>query len=102
MFAEKGLNNTTMQTIANEAGISKGLMYHYFSSKNDIMQACLEWAMDDAQRLFDEIDCLPGTSIEKLFYFTKSALSQKRRDSFRIIQKLITAEELRFVDELVS
>lgn len=102
VFAEKGFENTTMQTIANETGISKGLMYHYFSSKNDIVQACLEWAMDDSKNLIDEMEHLPGTSIEKLLYFSRGSLSQERRDSFRIIQRLITVDEKinkRFVEQ---
>ncbi len=102
VFAEKGFENTTMQTIASETGISKGLMYHYFPSKNDIVQACIEWAMDDSKNLIDEMEHLPGTSIEKLLYFSRGSLSQERRDSFRIIQRLITVDEKihkRFVEQ---
>ncbi|MCE5202200.1 MAG: TetR/AcrR family transcriptional regulator [Synergistaceae bacterium] len=39
LFLEKGFKNTTVQDIADAAGISKGLIYRYFSSKNEILEA---------------------------------------------------------------
>lgn len=37
LFAEKGYHSTTIQEIADKAGISKGSFYVYFSSKEDFM-----------------------------------------------------------------
>lgn len=36
LFIEKGLLATSVSEIALEAGISKGLMYHYYKSKEDL------------------------------------------------------------------
>lgn len=36
VFAEKGFAATKISNIASEAGLSHGLMYHYFKTKNDI------------------------------------------------------------------
>lgn len=38
-FATKGFHNTSMSTIAKEAGISIGLTYNYFSSKDELFKA---------------------------------------------------------------
>lgn len=38
-FAEKGFHNTTISYIAKEAGISTGLTYNYFSSKEDLLKS---------------------------------------------------------------
>jgi len=37
VFLEKGYENTTMEAIAQKAGISKGGLYHYFPSKDMVM-----------------------------------------------------------------
>lgn len=37
-FARKGFHETTMQDIAREAGVSYGVVYHYFDSKDDVIQ----------------------------------------------------------------
>lgn len=36
-FAERGYHNTTIQQIATAAGVSKGLIYNYFSSKEQLL-----------------------------------------------------------------
>ena len=36
-FAEKGFKGTSINDIANSAGISKGLAYNYFKNKNELM-----------------------------------------------------------------
>ncbi|MGV8144381.1 MAG: TetR/AcrR family transcriptional regulator [Methanothermobacter sp.] len=37
VFLEKGYQNTTMENIAKNAGLSKGGLYHYFKSKDMIL-----------------------------------------------------------------
>lgn len=39
MLRERGYENTTMRAIAKEAGVSLGNAYHYFGSKEDLIQA---------------------------------------------------------------
>jgi TetR/AcrR family transcriptional regulator, cholesterol catabolism regulator len=42
VFAEKGYANTTIIDIAGAAGISSGLMYHYFPGKEKLLEAAIE------------------------------------------------------------
>ena len=37
LFLEKGYENTTMQDIVEASGMSKGAIYHYFKSKQEIV-----------------------------------------------------------------
>lgn len=37
LFAEKGFESTTVQEVVDAAGVTKGAMYHYFSSKDDVL-----------------------------------------------------------------
>jgi len=39
MFANRGYASTSISDIAKKAGVSKGLIYHYFSSKEEILEA---------------------------------------------------------------
>lgn len=41
LFAERGYHGTSISKIATEAGISKGLLYNYFASKEDLLRALL-------------------------------------------------------------
>jgi AcrR family transcriptional regulator len=42
VFAQKGFTRATNKDIAREAGITAGLIYHYFASKEDVLRAILE------------------------------------------------------------
>ena len=42
VFAEKGFARATNRDIAREAGITTGLIYYYFKSKEDLLRAALE------------------------------------------------------------
>ncbi len=42
LFGERGYENTSVSTLAKAAGIGKGTIYSYFSSKNEILLAFCE------------------------------------------------------------
>jgi AcrR family transcriptional regulator len=42
VFAEKGFANTTIKDIARAAGMSDGLLYHYFTSKEKLLETAVE------------------------------------------------------------
>ncbi len=42
LFARKGYGNTSMEEIAREAGISKGLIYNYFRSKQQLLEELIK------------------------------------------------------------
>ncbi|GED18739.1 MULTISPECIES: TetR/AcrR family transcriptional regulator [Kurthia] len=48
LFAQKGFHSTSIQDILDEAHISKGTFYNYFSSKKDCLVAILEIGRSDA------------------------------------------------------
>lgn len=40
-FAERGFDATTLDVIARRAGVTKGTIYHYFASKDDLLAHCI-------------------------------------------------------------
>ncbi|MCF7805910.1 MAG: TetR/AcrR family transcriptional regulator [Candidatus Marinimicrobia bacterium] len=47
IFAEKGFQQTTMQEIAETAGVGKGTIYRFYSSKDDLLSSLVEFAIED-------------------------------------------------------
>jgi AcrR family transcriptional regulator len=45
LFSQKGLAATSIQEIASQAGISVGLMYHYYRSKEELFSELVETAV---------------------------------------------------------
>lgn len=44
LFAERSYDEVSIDDIAREAGVSKGLLYHYFGGKRDFYVACVREA----------------------------------------------------------
>jgi AcrR family transcriptional regulator len=65
VFAQKG-SSATMSDIADKAGVSQGLPYRYFSSKEEIFSILLRETIVSAKEYDRIIKELPGTSSERL------------------------------------
>ncbi|MFE7063834.1 TetR/AcrR family transcriptional regulator [Sutcliffiella sp. NPDC057660] len=91
VFAENGLKLTKISMIAKEAGISHGLLYHYFQSKEEVLYNSLEWAMTGTEELFDQVNNLNASPKERIKHFLKIAFTEGNSDVFRVIQHTIRA-----------
>lgn len=56
LFSEKGFKGTSISDIANAAGVSKGLAYNYFKSKNELMIAVLKLFEEEIGKMFYVIE----------------------------------------------
>ena len=54
IFFEKGLNNSTMDEVAEEAELSKGTLYLYFKSKEEIHFEIKSRALNILRKMFQE------------------------------------------------
>ncbi|HFA51820.1 MAG TPA: TetR/AcrR family transcriptional regulator [Bacteroidetes bacterium] len=53
LFAHNGYGHTSISKIAAAAGISKGLMYNYYDSKEALLQAILQKGLDFGDSLLE-------------------------------------------------
>lgn len=74
LFARRGLAATKIGDIAKAAGVSHGLLYHYFESKEAIYVELVKSAWEDAVETALQVDALPVEPLEKLRVFTETVL----------------------------
>jgi len=55
LFFKKGYDNTSVAAIIDEIGIAKGTFYHYFSSKEDLLDRIIERQVEKINLLIDEV-----------------------------------------------
>ncbi|MBS3769471.1 MAG: TetR/AcrR family transcriptional regulator [Bacteroidales bacterium] len=53
LFGREGYHNGSISKVAKKAGISKGLVYNYFNSKEDIVRAILNSGIEEMLNIFD-------------------------------------------------
>jgi AcrR family transcriptional regulator len=114
LFSELGYEATSVRAIAREAGISLGLMYNYFSSKEELLQEIFRRSVEDIQASFlQDPDGPPYTSgIEQHIRHTVGILKEKRdfwkllhsiRLQSKVVQQLLAEmqeETLRIEDRI--
>lgn len=55
VFAERGYRNTRIDDIAEAAGVTKGAVYHYFATKEELLLRAIEHYHDRAFGQIDEV-----------------------------------------------
>lgn len=60
VFAERGPHAASMSEIAARAGVSKGLAYRYFESKEELLARVLRSRLNDLRQVVDSLDELPA------------------------------------------
>ena len=56
LFAKKGYENTTVNSIIEAVGISKGGFYHHYNSKEELLEDIVRMLIGDMVAIFEEID----------------------------------------------
>ncbi len=56
VIANHGYNGATISMIAKEAGISKGLLYTYYESKEQLLEALITFGMEKAAAFLEDPD----------------------------------------------
>jgi AcrR family transcriptional regulator len=101
LFSEKGYESTTMEEIAKRAELSKGLLYFYFDSKEEIFIKIVEEAYD---RLLPRLRILKGEKLDppsKLMKFIETELDfyMKNKRLHQIIVSLMEGFTLKDMEE---
>jgi len=83
LFAYRGYHSTSMREIARELGMNQSSLYHYFSSKEDILFKLMNDAIDDVFVTLEDIyaaDLLPEDKLKRVLdsYIRSYAGDQER------------------------
>jgi AcrR family transcriptional regulator len=116
VFAEETYHTASVSKIAKEAGVSKGLLYNYFDTKEDLLRAIMSNLMEEILQYFDFSDETPLTDesvtdwIKKSLYIVKDDVKRWRfytslsmqPDVTPIFMEMATNEIQRFMERFVA
>ncbi|WP_152395720.1 TetR/AcrR family transcriptional regulator [Paenibacillus guangzhouensis] len=85
VFSRRGIIGTKMSMIAAEAGVSHGLVYHYFKTKNELFTMLIQEAVQTSISSIEGLSQLPGSSLEKIQLLTKHILDKENTPYFMLI-----------------
>ncbi len=105
LFAEKGVQRTSLQDIANRLGITKPALYYHFSSREDLVRSILTPLIEDGERFIAVQEKRTGADragprelLEGYFDFH----FRHRADLVLAVTELTTLADLGLVDKLLA
>lgn len=103
LFAEKGFDASSINMIANRAGVSKGLMYNYFESKEDLIITIIHNGLDEFLTVFDANKDGVLTEGEFVYFIDKTFEILKENLHFWKLYFMVMAqpEVLKLVEEKI-
>lgn len=83
-FAKKGMSNTQIKDICDEAGVSIGTFYHYFENKDDLIVKRF-WEFDEPYTKLSDTDFATEDAIKNIvdfsLYFAREAFNKGKKDA---------------------
>ncbi len=80
VFAQRGYHGSRVGDIAEEAGVAHGLLYHYFSSKEQVLQVVFSENWGELLERFRAVEAADEPAAEKLEGIAKILLRTWRND----------------------
>lgn len=95
-FANEGYFSTTINHIARHAGISKGLLYNYFESKEALLKAIILKSIAEVLNYFD-INRDGYLSEEEFEFFIRkiNVMLKEKRSFWRLLFQLLMQNDVR-------
>ena len=103
LIAKNGYEATSIAMIAKMAGVSKGLLYNYFTSKEELVKALVMGAMDEGDKLIEELlSDDPKQTLKNLFQWFFREM-RERHDHWRLMTELtFKIDKFDFVHDIVA
>ncbi len=95
VFARKGMA-AKMSDVASAAGISQGLAYHYFPSKEAIFLALVRQLDQPADELRATVRKIPGTPLVRLAHIISAMIERRKRfpEFYQFMSRALEEESL--------
>jgi len=72
VFTQKGFDEARMDDIADETGLSKGTLYNYFKSKDDLIIAILDRIFQREFKVFESLDFASMSATDAIWTFAET------------------------------
>ncbi len=101
LIAKNGFETTSISQIAKEAGVSKGLMYNYFDSKEDLLKAIINNALEVGEQLMtNQLSDDPSETLANVFRWFFQDLRSHGEEWKLLVEITFKVNKFDFVKEL--
>lgn len=102
LFAEKGVQRTSLQDIAARLGITKPALYYHFSSRDELIRSIVEPLIDEGERFVAEHEASRSATPRELLEGYFDYHYRHRADLMLVVSELTTLADLGLIDQLLA
>jgi AcrR family transcriptional regulator len=102
LFAQKGVQKTSLQEIADKLGITKPALYYHFASREDLLRSIVQPLIDAGQRFVAEQEKATAVEARALFEGYFDFHYEHRQDILLLLAELTTLAELGLIDVVLA
>ena len=102
LFVRQGVQQTSLQEIADHLGITKPALYYHFASREELVRSIVTPLLDDGEtflaRVEERTDITPREVMEGFFDFHH----RHRKDMLLLLTEMTTLAELGLIDVVLA
>ncbi|MDQ3788849.1 MAG: TetR/AcrR family transcriptional regulator [Actinomycetota bacterium] len=102
LFAEKGVQRTSLQEIADRLGITKPALYYHFQSREDLVRSIVQPLVDAGQEFLDRQERTRDLDARALLEGFFDFHYEYRADVLMVLTELTTLADLGLVDVVLE
>nr|WP_042187206.1 TetR/AcrR family transcriptional regulator [Kibdelosporangium sp. MJ126-NF4]CEL17890.1 Transcriptional regulator, TetR family [Kibdelosporangium sp. MJ126-NF4]CTQ90886.1 Transcriptional regulator, TetR family [Kibdelosporangium sp. MJ126-NF4] len=102
LFAQQGVQRTSLREIAEQLGISKPALYYHFASRDDLLRSIMQPLLDDAQQFVEQQAKLADIDKRALLEGYFDFHYRHRRDIRLLVEELTTLSDLGLVEMVLG
>lgn len=102
LFAEKGVQKTSLQEIADRLGITKPALYYHFQSREDLVRSIVQPLIDAGQEFLARQERTRDLDAKALLEGFFDFHYEHREDMLMILTEMTTLAELGLIDVVLE
>ena len=102
LFATKGVQQTSLQEIADRLGITKPALYYHFSSREDLVRSIVTPLLEDGEQFIARLEQRAEVSTRELLEGFFDFNHRHRAGILLLLTEMTTLAELGLVDMVLS
>ena len=102
LFAQKGVQKTSLQEIADKLGITKPALYYHFASREDLLRSIVQPLIDAGQRFVEEQERASSIEVRALLEGFFDFHIRHREDLMLVLSEMSLLTELGLVEVVIA
>lgn len=102
LFARQGVQQTSLQEIADRLGITKPALYYHFASREELVRSIVTPLLDDGEKFLARMEQRTDVPARELVEGFFDFHHRHRKDMLLLLTELTTLAELGLIDVVLS